>query len=218
MSAFTTKPRILIIDDHLLFAEGIKAILSSLTDAANIHLITDPAHFVRQLDHQQQYDLVVVDLQMPGVDGMSIIDKAVAHNPDIRILIVSATQDIGVLQKAISKGARGFVSKISPAPVILDAVKQVIKGGHFHDPHFPNIAHAALNELSGNVFNIPPRTLEVLQQVAKGHSNKLIAELLSITEATVKWHVSQLFELLSVKSRTSCIARAAQLGLINIGE
>lgn len=209
--------KILIIDDHLLFAEGIKAILTNLTDVENIDFVTDSAQYIRQIEHQTHYDIIVLDLQMPGVDGMSVIEKALEYNQEIRILIVSATQDVSILRTAISKGVRGFVSKNSPAPIILKAVKDIVAGKRFIDPQFPNIADIDGELPDKHLFNIPPRTLEVLRQMAKGHSNKLIAELMSITEATVKWHVSRLFEQLSVKNRTSCIAKAAQLGLIKIG-
>lgn len=217
MPARNTQFKILIIDDHLLFAEGLKAILQTITSSDNIDLITDTAQFVRQIEHQKSYDLVILDLQMPGVGGLAVIDKTLEHNKDTRILVVSATQDINVIQLAISKGAQGFVSKSSQAPIILDAVKKVASGEHFFDPQFSNIVSPVITTTDKTELNIPPRTLEVLQQVAQGHSNKMIAELLSITEATVKWHVTQLFSLLTVKNRTSCITKAAQLGLINLG-
>ena len=207
--------KILLIDDHLLFAEGLKAQLVKLTSADNIAILSDGRQFVRQLAFTESHDLYIFDLSMPTIDGFDLIKKLIAHNPQAKILIISAASDHQLADQAVELGAKGFVSKAASPDTMLEGVRAILGGGEFFDPGLHKLSkHSATNSDDG--LTIPPRTKEVLKHMAKGHANKSIADLLSITEATVKWHVSRLFELFDVNNRTACVAKAARLGLVEI--
>ena len=116
--------------------------------------------------------------------------------------------------RALEKGARGYLSKAAASSLMLDAVKEVISGQIYLDPAIPRIPGNEGPSPESNANVIPPRTLEVLKLIAKGHSNKRVADLLSISESTVKWHVTKLFSAMEVSNRTACVQKAARIGLI----
>lgn len=220
-----SKPKILLIDDHLLFAEGLKAQLTSLTAAENISILNDGSQFVRQLAFNETFSLYIFDLSMPNIDGFDLIRKLVAHNPDARILIVSAASDHKLALEALALGALGFVSKSASPETMREGVKAVLTGEQYLDPSLNalgqvlspfSLSGSSSTSTSSKDSSIPPRTLEVLKHMANGHTNKSIADLLTVTEPTVKWHVSRLFELFEVNNRTACVAKAARLGLVDI--
>jgi DNA-binding NarL/FixJ family response regulator len=118
------------------------------------------------------------------------------------------------VDRAILAGAKGFVSKSSKPTILLNAACELLKGKQFLDPNL--LCTSTIPEFSTTDMRevIPPRTKQVLEFMAKGHSNKSIANYLSITEATVKWHVSRLFDILKVNNRTTCVTKAISYGLI----
>lgn len=211
----TAQHKILLIDDHLLFAEGLKAQLVTITAGDYISILNDGSQFVRQLAYTQDYDLYIFDLSMPNVDGIVLIRKLIEHNPQSKILIISATNDHKLADEALALGAKGFVTKAASPEIMLDGVRAILSGRQYLDPSLNTLAQYRTPDPTASP-GIPPRTREVLKHMANGHTNKSIADLLSITEATVKWHISRLFEVLEVNNRTACVAKAARLGLVDI--
>lgn len=211
----TAQHRILLIDDHLLFAEGLKAQLVTITSGDCISILNDGSQFIRQLAHTEDYDLYIFDMSMPNVDGIVLVRKLIEHNPQARILIISATNDRRLADEILALGAKGFVTKAASPKIMLDGVRALLGGRQYLDPCLNTLAEYQTPDLPAGP-GIPPRTREVLKHMANGHTNKSIADLLSITEATVKWHISRLFELLEVNNRTACVAKAARLGLVDI--
>lgn len=210
-----SQPKILLVDDHLLFAEGLKAQLSALTARENISILNNGSQLVRQLAFNDGHDLFIFDLSMPDIDGFDLVRKLIQHNPNANVLIISAASDYKLALEALDIGAKGFVSKAANPETMLDGVRAVLKGGQYLDPSLRTLGQEQTSRAAPGQ-SIPPRTKEVLKHMANGHSNKSIADLLSITEATVKWHVSRLFEFFEVNNRTACVAKAARLGLVDI--
>jgi len=208
-------PRIVLIDDHLLFAEGLRAQLREITPENHVDIVGEAGRFVRNLAMLPRVDLIIADLHMPDVNGVELISRIHQHNEKIPILIVSANHDLRVIETAIEAGAYGYVSKASSVTVMLEAVRSLLDGHRFMDPSLPGKVVDDQNPDAASKPSIPPRTLQVLEHMAKGMSNKAIADLLGISEATVKWHITRLFSTLAVRNRTSCVNKALQFGLIS---
>jgi DNA-binding NarL/FixJ family response regulator len=206
--------KILILDDHLLFAEGLKAQLSNLAKSIDISIYADAAKYLRKVGIASSFDLIIVDLFMPDIHGIELISALRSRGTDTPILVISAATDINIIDDAFNKGANGFISKSTSPDTMLDAARQLLAGENYLDPNIPKTSKLLSKNISNDLKLISPRTSEVLQLLAKGQANKVIGDILNISEATVKWHVTQLFEILKVKNRTSCVAKAAKFGLI----
>ena len=131
---------------------------------------------------------------------------------------MSSTENTRIAQAAIDQGAAGFIQKSLPGAEMLSALKKVLQGGKYYPAGFePVSSNKQLDETAGQdgEIKLGSRQLEVLELMAAGNSNKQIAQLLEISEATVKYHTSQLFKALGVHNRTSCIREGQRLNLIN---
>jgi len=206
--------RILIIDDHLLFAEGLRAQMRSMSPSAQVIIQTDGSKAIRQLERDQGFDLVILDINMPGIDGyktLSILKNKKILSP---VLMISANVDSASAKKAISAGARGYLMKSASPKTMIEAITELLNGRSYLDPSLPRLANHTPSEKKES--SISPRTLEVLNLVAAGYSNKTISSMLDIAEPTVKWHVSRLFEIFDSNNRTNCVAKAARAGIVDI--
>jgi len=206
---------ILILDDHLLFAEGIKAYFKKRIPTINIEINTEASTCVRQLERKNDFDLILLDLTMPDISGFELIKALRSKQINTPILVISACSDLNDIERALALGANGFLSKSTQSETLIDAVREVASGGQYLNAGRTTKSTTNSLPMPKDAKGIPPRTAEVLQLIAKGHSNKIIGNLLSISEPTVKWHVSRLFEHLNVKNRTSCVAQATRYGLIS---
>jgi DNA-binding NarL/FixJ family response regulator len=204
---------ILIIDDHLLFAEGLKIQLQDVAKDVVVDVITSAAEAIHRLERKNNYDLIIVDINMPEMSGFEVLSIFQAKAITTCVLVVSASNDRLSAERAFSAGALGYLSKNSSPQEMCDAVIAVARGDKYIDPSIPRIQE--IDDSASLGHSIPPRTVEVLNLMARGHSNKVIANLLDISEATVKWHISRLFEILVVKNRTACVNKALSAGLIN---
>lgn len=211
---------ILILDDHPLFAEALKQIVLRLGNHVIIHL-ADAAHTaMAYIESGQEYDLIMVDLNLPGLDGFAFMRLLEANFVLSPVVIVSATENREEIQRALSQGALGFIPKASDAKTILGAIRTVLNGDIYvpaelqgnlqHNKASPQEEQEALRQRLG----ISERQLATLQLIEQGCSNKEIARRLFISESTVKTHVSKLIAALAVSNRTACIMEAQRLGLL----
>ncbi len=206
--------KILILDDHLLFAEGLKAQLSNLAGAVDISIYADAAKYLRKVDIASSFDLIIVDLFMPDIHGIELISALRNRGAQTPILVISSATDINIIDDAFTMGANGFVSKSTSPETMLYAARQLLAGENYLDPSIPQTSKVLNKSINKDPKLISPRTSEVLQLLAKGQANKVIGDILNISEATVKWHVTKLFEIMKVNNRTACVAKAAKCGLI----
>jgi len=210
---------VLLIDDHALFREGLKFLLRSLDAALHIDEAGDCA---KALEHAaaRSYDLVLLDLKMPGVAGLDALAALRDANPDAPLVVLSGEDNPGVVRAAIERGAMGFIPKSSTPEVLIQALRLVLARGVYLPPAVLDAARdpepVALQRGTAADIVLPgltPRQMDVLRCVIQGKSNKVIARELDVSEGTVKAHLSSVLRALDARNRTEAVYAAAKLGL-----
>lgn len=219
---------ILIVDDHALFAEGLRLILRRLASQPNIEIASD-FQTANTLVEKRDFDIITLDLYMPGIDGYYLLDSLKSVNPNARFLYVSSCDNPVVVNKLIAKGASGFLSKAAEVEEILFAMERVSCGDIYLPPEMePYLAMAnktesanpvgertsALNQngvVQDRLEKLTPRQKQVLRLIIMGKSNKEISLALRCTEATVKSHITVIMKLLGAKNRTEAVWIARQV-------
>lgn len=200
-----------IVDDHPLFRGALKLALSSF-DAAEIVEIGDLEGAKRFIQTSMDIDLVLLDLSLNGIGGMTGLITLRALQPLVPIAIVSATDDPATIRKALALGASGFISKSSDPEIIKEAVQTIIEGGIW-SPLIGNEEGELdpdLVDLIRCIRKLTPQQARVLDMLADGMLNKQIAHDLNVSEATIKAHVSAVLYKLGVESRTQAVIRLAR--------
>ena len=219
--------KILIADDHPLFREAIGSVIQSTFEGSQViecESLEEAAEFAAGSD---DLDLILLDLNMPGMDGLNGLMRIRNESPLVPAVIVSAEEDKGVVLQAITYGAIGFITKSSPRAQMAQALTQILGGNVYLPTDVIQGARSSMSSSSGRVTNreesISPemlesltrRQLKVLERMAMGESNKQIAYNLSIAETTVKAHVSAILRKLNVHNRIQAVLNA---GNIDFGE
>lgn len=210
--------RILIADDHAIVREGLRILLS---DAPGLELVGEAADGLAAVEQavRLQPDLVLLDLVMPGVDGIESTRRILAQQPRCRILILTSFAEDQNVVAAMQAGAAGYLLKDVLQADLLDAIERAMRGEpalhpeaqrklieHLSRPPAPAGDAAELDQLT-------ERELEVLKLIARGQNNRQIAESLTITEGTVKGHVSNILSKLHLQDRTQAALYAVKYGL-----
>lgn len=217
--------RLLIVDDHDLFREGLRALISTTEDIELVGEAASGGEAISLADEIQP-DVVLMDINMPDGDGIQATRRILRNNPTTGIIMVTMLKDDASVFSAMRAGARGYVLKGSQYKELLETVRAVAHGQalfgpsiatrimNFFDAQRPNTRTALPEE----VFPaLTPRELEVLELIALGATNSQIAERLVIADKTVRNHINSIFSKLQVADRAAAIiqARDAGLGLTN---
>jgi DNA-binding NarL/FixJ family response regulator len=200
--------KILLADDHTLFREGMRHVLALLADDMEIVEAGDYAQALRAAEDNDDIALVLLDLHMPGRDGFAALDTLSRGYPVLPIVVLSGSENHADMRRALDNGAMGFIPKSATAPVMLSALRLVLSGGVYVPPA---LVQSRTIETSAPVLT--PRQIEVLTRVIEGKPNKIIADELSLTEATVKAHITAVFKALDVTNRTQAARAAERMGL-----
>jgi DNA-binding NarL/FixJ family response regulator len=210
--------RILIADDHPVVRDGLRAMLSTQSDFQVMDEAIDGAAAVRQAAYLQP-DVILLDLEMPELDGVTALQQIRAGNPAARVIILTAYDSDERIVSAVAAGAKGYLLKGAPREDIFQAIRVVYEGGSLLQPI---VASKLMQHLSGqaakpaDAIDLTPREIEVLRLMAQGRSNKQIATELVITERTTKFHVSSILAKLEAANRTEAVKIAAQRGLVKL--
>ena len=197
--------RLLLVDDHRLFLEGLALVLQPLSQAVHIDL-ADSAAAADQLRRQHDYDLILLDLRLPDRSGLHLLrDWQQAGNPT-PVAVLSASESPADMQAALQAGALGFIAKSSDAQSLRSAISRLLLG-----ECLPLPLPLAGNQPAGS---LTPRQQEILLLLAEGLPNKSISRQLQLSEDTVKTHLKALFQHLGVHTRTACVSVARQRGLL----
>jgi DNA-binding NarL/FixJ family response regulator len=205
--------KILIVDDHTLFREGLSHILQQLDDALQTIEASSYETALTALADCPDVDFVLLDLNMPGKDGFSVLEQVGLTYPFVPIAVLSASRRQSEIDKVLNTQAMGFIPKDSSGQVMLDAVRLMMAGGIYKPTTTQMLSSISDTSLSGReIQNLTPRQREVLSMLALGDSNKKIADQLFITEATTKMHITAIFKFLGVSNRTQATIEALKLG------
>jgi DNA-binding NarL/FixJ family response regulator len=202
--------RVMVVDDHPMLRDGVIGAIRRQADMLFVGEAADGASAIAGLDAARP-DVVLMDLQMPGIDGVEAIAAIRKAHPEMRILVLTTYAGDAKALRALKAGATGYLLKSAMRTDLLDAIRAVHRGGH----HLPveiatQIAVHAIDEA------LTDREVAILTLVAAGNPNKQIAWKLSIAEDTVKTHLKRIFIKLDVADRTHAVAVAAKRGIIEL--
>ncbi|MCL6614306.1 MAG: response regulator transcription factor [Firmicutes bacterium] len=212
-----TKLKVLIVDDHPLFRQGARFFLES---APGIELAGEAENGIGALDFLagNTVDVVLMDLQMPAMDGVEATGRIKERWPQVKVLVLTSFNSWERARAALKAGADGYILKDAPPEELIVAIQAVAAGGSYLGSR---IAGAILDRLKGEVESpdglpepLTEREMEVLKLIGRGLGNREIAARLVLSEKTVKTHVASILQKLQVKSRTQAALFAAEHGLI----
>ena len=207
-----TRRRLIIVDDHPLFRAALRQTLAGGDPSIEVEEAGDLSGLSAALEADRDCDLVLLDLNVPGARGFSGLLLLRAQYPDIPVMIISAVEEPEVIRSAIDLGAAGYLRKSVGPAEIRRAIETVLAGDMFvPDDVEPRHLDREQSELIERLATLTPQQVRVLMMLSDGLMNKQIAYELSISEATVKAHVSAILQKLGVDSRTQAVIAASRI-------
>ena len=209
-----------VADDHPLFRTAIKEALEAEQGETRFLEANSFESLQKLVDEQQEVDLVLLDLHMPGVSGFAGLVYLCKRYPSVPVVIISANEDPVVIQRALQHGAAGFIPKSSSIETITTAIAAVLMGEIWSpettasDLPGNNVSEV---ELAERMSKLTPQQFKVLMMMSQGLLNKQIAYELGVSEATIKAHVTAIMNKLGVNNRTQAVLAASQLAVANPG-
>ena len=221
---------IALIDDHKLFREGVKRILS-FEPTFEVVAEADDGLEAKDIVKQYQPDIVLMDINMPEMNGIEATKELLQNNPDLKIIILSIHEDESYVTHALQTGAQGYLLKEMDTESLMDAIRIVYDGGSYLHP---KVTHNLVKEYRKLVANeqsnsdvstieyrkplhlLTKRECQVLQLLSEGQSNRKVAETLVISEKTVKNHVSHILQKMDVDDRTQAVVMAIRNGWVEV--
>jgi two-component system, NarL family, response regulator YdfI len=210
--------KILIADDHLIIRQGLRLILETEDDFELAGEASDGAEALVQCKKLNP-DVILMDLRMPHMDGLTAIEQLQAEQPSVAVVILTTFNEDELMLRGLQAGARGYLLKDTDRSTLFDTIRAAARGETLLKPEVMARVLALKNRpaaipQSNGPVNLTDRELEVLQSVARGERSKEIAVQLGISERTVKAHLASIYSKLGVDSRAAAIAVAAQMGLL----
>lgn len=214
--------KVLIVDDHALIRDALGRVLASLDSTLAITEAADSRTAFTLIESERDFDLVLLDLALPGMDGMTALQMLRATHPALSVVVVSASADRESVQRALDHGAAGFIPKSSSNDVMKNALRLILAGGIYVPPQILGSSDPALQPIESRAagrtsrpadIGLTARQAQILALMMKGKSNKLICRELDLAESTVKNQVTAILKALNVTSRTQAVLEAVKLRL-----
>lgn len=218
---------ILVIDDHALIRDALARVLAGLVPDMRIHEAADSRSALEVIARHPQLDLVLLDLALPGMHGLTLLETLRQQHPAIGVVVISATADRRSVLSAMDRGAVGFIPKSSSNQVLKHALQLVLAGGVYVPPEVVGrggAEPAAASPLdtapdtgrttTGRELGLTDRQTQILARLMKGQSNKQICRELKIAESTVKNQITAILKSLGVTTRTQAVLAVSRLGLV----
>jgi DNA-binding NarL/FixJ family response regulator len=202
--------RILAVDDHPVFREGLSTVLASQPDMLLVGQAVNAAE-AQSIFRQQRPDITLMDLRLPGTDGIDALIAIRGEFKDARIIMLTTSDSDGDIQRALRAGASGYILKSMPKTQMLEVIRSVHAGRR----HVPSEVAARLAEYMGDE-DLTSREVEVLRLIRDGYRNKQVADQLAIAETTVNFHIKNLVAKLGANDRTHAVTIAIRRGLLEL--
>jgi DNA-binding NarL/FixJ family response regulator len=211
--------RILVADDHALFRAGLRHLLTHFAGEPHIVEAHDFEETQRRLSEADSLDLLLLDLNMPGMDGIAAVRRLCKQAPDVPIIVVSVRDNAEDVRNALDAGAMGYIPKSSTPEVMVSALQLVLSGGVYLPPNLldgappqPETDATSDNDENNDLLQrLTPRQCDVLRLLAQGKSNKQIAEALGLAPGTIKIHISRILRAFEVQNRTQAVIAATAI-------
>ena len=208
--------KVLLADDHTLIRDGIKLVLKNYTKAVEFIEVDNYIDTLDAVKNNPNFDLIVMDLFMPGSSGTDGIAMIRQSTPCTPIIVLSSSEDVEHVKTALKLGANGYIPKSSSNDIFLSAINLVMAGGIYIPAQMLNETIDTMVDEKALTSLLTDRQTEVLKLMAQGKTNKTIAKIMSITDHTVKSHISVIFSHLNAANRTQAVINAQQRGLVPI--
>lgn len=202
----------ILADDHALFRDGFALLLKQLEPQATVLEAASLYEVVHQAERHADTDLVLLDLSMPGMEGIDSVRDLLNRFPDIPVVILSATDSRPLVEALLEIGVAGFIPKSSSSQVMFSALRLVLSGSVYIPPQL--LGSAAEIAGDGVLSQLTDRQREVLRLLAGGKTNKQISRELELSEGTVKVHLYAVYRVLGVANRTEAALLARRLNLV----
>jgi DNA-binding NarL/FixJ family response regulator len=199
--------KVVIADDHRLTLDGVRRTLEAVEDIEVVGTASSGSQ-VLPLVRGTQPDLVLLDIRMPGIDGITCLELLRKHHPDVKVVMLSAFSDRDQVETALARGASAYIAKTVNPLDLPSALRQVVDGTVYH------VIGAIEPRHGGDDPDLTRREMSVLQALARGLSNKAIGQEFWVTEQTVKFHLGNIYRKLGVPSRTAAVHYAHEHGLV----
>jgi DNA-binding NarL/FixJ family response regulator len=210
--------KILIADDHSMIREGLKQLIELEDD---IQVVSQAGDGLEALEGICAYnpDVVLLDINMPNMNGLQVLQEIKRRDIDTKVLVLTIHNEVEYLYKAVEIGVQGYVLKDSESDVLISAIRAINNGDSYIQPNMASLLFRKMNSkdnTNNNIDDLTRREIEVLKLITEGLLNKEIAYSLSISEKTVKNHVSNIFKKINVSDRTQAAVYAIKKNIVDI--
>lgn len=211
--------KIMIVDDHALVRQGVSALLEREVGAAQVLQARNCGEALAFAEANDDLDIVLLDLTMPGMDGISALREFARRRPTLPIVVLSASEDPALVRRAFAAGALGYVPKSATAETLLSALQLVLRGETFvpalvlRAPE-PDLSQGPGQMSAPGAANLTDRQTQVLRHLGEGLSNKVIAHRMGVSEKTIKAHVTGVLRAMSADDRFGAVQSARAAGLL----
>lgn len=209
--------KVILADDHALFREGFALLLKQMQAEAEVAPAGDLDDTLTQIQRQPDADLLLLDLNMPGMHGLASVKALMRSHPELPVVILSAVEERAEVMALLSAGVAGYIPKSSSPQVMISAIQLILAGGVYVPPLSLDYDHPARAPDPGirpSHTGLTVRQVDVLRLISDGKPNKLICRELGLGEGTVKAHLAAIYRALDVNNRTEAAGAARRLGIV----
>lgn len=206
-----SRRRIFVVDDHPIVLSGIGAMIDGQKDMTIVGLAANAAEALETIGKAEP-DVAVIDISLPGINGVMLIERLLERFPDLKCIALTAHEDPGCLRQVLAAGGRGFVVKRSTTTDLLQAIRCVLAGDNYVDPALAARMLSPRNCAQGDAGNLSERERSVIQLVALGYSNKEISSRLNLSIKTIETYKTRATDKLELHSRAAIVRFAHSVG------